>query len=1237
MFEEVAHAALHIPSGSAGFLQPSADCEFNRELEGDASEASSTLSAAASSRVDAISKRRLQFLRDPYTIGKHVEGILQKDARDGFEKALSITRLASKDKQVTVSWNHLIGYLMRKGKLVAAVKLFNEMKKRAQLPNAQTYTIIFKGCAQSPHASLAVYQATRLYYSMLDNERIKPNTIHMNAVLQVCARAKDVESLFSVAKTANDRLRMPNNLTYTTVFNGLRYSTALPHHRTVKEGEEEVHVDKEKVSVSIKRARAVWEEVVTNWRQGRIIIDEELVCAMGRVLLMGDYHDNDDVLSLVEQTMGIPRFDRPTMLAATPKTAPKEPAATPISSTDEKAVAEDKTAAEDTAAKRPPSEGRKPPPPVAVAHKTQFVPLPAGVIGSKNHNSIEGSEGGSSRILYSQPGRNVLSLVLTSLGATRKTSLAARYWEVFQSPPYYVVPDSENWFRLLKALRRGHNSAKTAELLQKMPKELINERTLQLAMATCAADNLNDGAFASAGKVLDLMSRTLLVPDPHTMRMYLQTAITNNRQFKEVADPREREVAKFAFGRQIVRALGRLWDPLRLAGNALTYPEQPYASGPEKREQTYNGRRELVSLIRQMVSAADMVVSEGMADEATIKDVRTSRNLLNRQVTRFYENREEMEPNLKSARERRERRASFPRARTTKGFATARRNAGEQLLFEDAFVSNRTRPKRVNPQQIAAMAKVASDFEKMIHADRNRKKNEALAARIFNKDRRSSAPIKATGSGAGAGLLTSRAGVKKSDLAAGPAAPSDRQGSSPDNGGGGTGSAATRRAAVNEPLVVMAQNFAPGTTAADIESAMTPVGGLVSSCRILKTAPLVIAEIVFETREGALRVIETFNNQTADGRLLHVYPKAGQQMAMGASSSSQPAMAVPRALAVANSNGSSSNGLVVDGSLGFDDPMDTDGLSSSKLYSDDLVGSKPPTGPAAGANVQTLSFRPLPIRALATHFARRHYTTENSKQQIYRGEAMANDEINVPSLVLILVVSGLLLRHFFFRGPAPSSAAGGAAAATRTSSRQPSTLQDQRRAEALDRRTEAAVDQIQQIFPTADRRAIWWDLRRGNLNVAATTERILAGRLETPPVSFQPPARPTPPATGAAAGNSSSSSSSSGAAIIASRGSSSSSSALALSRSTQPNLIQRYHLQDRVASTDTPDVITPPPSPLPNTVAPAGNSKSKSWSSNKDERQALLKKRRDDMILEARRKMEAKLAAERAATAGQRS
>ena len=64
------------------------------------------------------------------------------------------------------------------------------------------------------------------------------------------------------------------------------------------------------------------------------------------------------------------------------------------------------------------------------------------------------------------------------------------------------------------------------------------------------------------------------------------------------------------------------------------------------------------------------------------------------------------------------------------------------------------------------------------------------------------------------------------------------------------------------PYSVMAQNFAPGTTAADIESAMTPVGGEMVSCKIIKTHPIMIVEMAFASKEGGERVIETFNDKT---------------------------------------------------------------------------------------------------------------------------------------------------------------------------------------------------------------------------------------------------------------------------------------------------------------------------------------------------------------------------------------
>lgn len=64
------------------------------------------------------------------------------------------------------------------------------------------------------------------------------------------------------------------------------------------------------------------------------------------------------------------------------------------------------------------------------------------------------------------------------------------------------------------------------------------------------------------------------------------------------------------------------------------------------------------------------------------------------------------------------------------------------------------------------------------------------------------------------------------------------------------------------PYAVLAQNFAPGTTAADIESAMTPVGGEMVSCAVIKETPIMLVEMVFASKEGGEAVIARFNNQT---------------------------------------------------------------------------------------------------------------------------------------------------------------------------------------------------------------------------------------------------------------------------------------------------------------------------------------------------------------------------------------
>lgn len=86
------------------------------------------------------------------------------------------------------------------------------------------------------------------------------------------------------------------------------------------------------------------------------------------------------------------------------------------------------------------------------------------------------------------------------------------------------------------------------------------------------------------------------------------------------------------------------------------------------------------------------------------------------------------------------------------------------------------------------------------------------------------------------------------------------------------------------------------------------------------------------------------------------------------------------------------------------------------------------------------------------------------------------------------------------------------------------------------------------------------------------------------------------------------------------------SSIRAQAKPLQPDLITRYNLKSKLAEESSRAELS---QSLEEEMTPAGKQKpGQAWSSNKAERQALLQKRRDEMILAARRKMEAKVAAE---------
>ncbi|KAL8373735.1 hypothetical protein RB599_000793 [Gaeumannomyces hyphopodioides] len=530
-----------------------------------------------STSLEWIVQKHMQYLGDdPFKIARHVQATI---ARGRFEEALLLTRKASKVGQLTVSWNHLIEHLLTTQRLHAALKLYNEMKKRAQLPNAQTYTIIFSGCAISEHPKLAVAEALRIYNTMLNSDRLKPNVAHLNAVLKVCSRAGDLESLFTLLQGAMGT-RSPNALTYTTILNALRVKE-LPLQPSAEmadfDAAERLEAHRTKVDVSIQRGKRVWDEIMDQWRHGKVMVDEELVCAMGRLLLSGDTSTQDEVLSLVEQTMGIPRLESRSTSARMRK------------------------------ARRdgiyPQAEPRPEPP------------------------SAEG---------YAKPGNNTLSVVMHCLGATRKTALAPRYWDMFVDR-LGVKPDSDNWFRLLMTLHTGKASTKASRYLAQIPAHAMWVSTPRLVMRTCVADNLNVHMFENAERALDVAIQTWHgKPDPATMNAYLEAATATHHQFRRVKGEEAEKEAAAVLGRQLVRALDRLWEPMKLATGGFA-PLKAGGGSASAAEPLPKEVLAVASVARRMTAVANKVLRDKMATSAACRLLRERNEELNRYITSIFD------------------------------------------------------------------------------------------------------------------------------------------------------------------------------------------------------------------------------------------------------------------------------------------------------------------------------------------------------------------------------------------------------------------------------------------------------------------------------------------------------------------------------------------------------------------------------------------------------------------------
>ncbi|EPS41990.1 hypothetical protein H072_4064 [Dactylellina haptotyla CBS 200.50] len=398
---------------------------------------------------------------------------------------------------LVVAWNHVIEWKLKRGNITAAMKIYNEMKKRGTKPDSYTYLRILNGLADNAAKSpSALGQALTVFYSMTaPSSTVKPSIIHTNAVLKVCAQAKDVDAMWDIAERIPDRGRgQADALTYTTLLNGIRNSIDGSPDRAITEG------------------RELWENVLLKWQDGTVPMDEGLGCAMARLLLRSAKpEDWDEVLSLCQDVFGVPRL--------IPRIGTKARTLLPIKnfagSGKKKEVDQEKEAENAEAMTMNLNDS------ISAAIKSVGG---AGVDDEQateaNAEAEEEPELGltmshadsttaliTSQIPIEKPplGNNALSLILETCLSLRAYDTARNYWDLI-TDSYNVTPDRDNYNNRMRVLSMQSDSAGCLALVEEMIKKnvALGQNLFFIALNGCRRANKITG-FNDAYRLLDLM------------------------------------------------------------------------------------------------------------------------------------------------------------------------------------------------------------------------------------------------------------------------------------------------------------------------------------------------------------------------------------------------------------------------------------------------------------------------------------------------------------------------------------------------------------------------------------------------------------------------------------------------------------------------------------------------------------------------------------------------------------
>ena len=390
-------------------------------------------------------------------------------------------------------------------------------------------------------------------------------------------------NLWAIAGRLPERgMGAADHVTYTNIINAIRADAERRSH-------EEGAISDKILTNAVQDGEKLWVDVNKRWRAGDLLIDEALVCAMGRLLLLStnEAHHNS-VFSLVEQTMRIRTYKSQQQIEASDQ------------STDASAADIMNTKMDVTTS----------------AEVANFEPIKS----KKNTLAKQMST-------HAKPSSNTLSMLIQACILTKNLPAGKYYWTLLTSKDsqYSISYDPENFAQYLRLLRISRSSKLTRDLFSEAIQdnrqdEFFMRGNFIIAMSTCSRDKNNPNVFDHASDIFEMMQARLHHVDAKVMEMYLEIAVVTTPGLGYKAGRFDPDPSRNNAMRVLTRFedfVPELQDMLISKVREEQYEELPNKrrkklSDPRERpDRVYQSKDILTSFMSAVISAYDRLLTQG--------------------------------------------------------------------------------------------------------------------------------------------------------------------------------------------------------------------------------------------------------------------------------------------------------------------------------------------------------------------------------------------------------------------------------------------------------------------------------------------------------------------------------------------------------------------------------------------------------------------------------------------------